>query len=474
MLSVHRLEVFVRVACLAILLLASSTILAATEPFDRLVDPETTPYRILGKGFITDSGHPLRPGHFVSTDVAVRVSIDPELGESVIEVEYGDLAKRSVDRYYVRRGRIFQVNDEGEETAPEREGDLSVATVAALHPAIVATAIRERRDCVRREGRRWSFAWNDELWSVAIDAGSGRVTSLERRVYRDVSGDDVETVTYRSGGAGAGPLSPGRVVVTSHGRETANLEFVAIERGDTTRAPSGDRQRDRAYVAAAREIEFTEVGPRLFAIELEASNSRIFVAEFADHLMVLEGAYNSRICDLVARRVRERFHKPVRSFAFSHLHGQYVGGVRSWVALGATVVVPPTTEPLIGEIVRARHDLRPDALSRSPVPLRVETVKDRRLFEDDTNALEVLNVPSEHTDEYFVFHFRRQKVLLTGDLLMYRPGKPLSGRSKRLCDTLSKLGLDVERFYATWPLDGYGTKNVVTAEEMRRACGESP
>ena len=62
----------------------------------------------------------------------------------------------------------------------------------------------------------------------------------------------------------------------------------------------------------------------------------------------------------------------------------------------------------------------------------------------------------------------------TGDLLFYREGKPLSGRSKQLCDTVKKLGLDVATYVPTWPLAGYETKNIVTAEEMRRGCWESP
>jgi len=36
------------------------------------------------------------------------------------------------------------------------------------------------------------------------------------------------------------------------------------------------------------------------------------------------------------------------------------------------------------------------------------------------------------------------------------------------------LRLTVAVLVATWPLDGYGTKNVVTGEEMRAACAVSP
>jgi glyoxylase-like metal-dependent hydrolase (beta-lactamase superfamily II) len=137
---------------------------------------------------------------------------------------------------------------------------------------------------------------------------------------------------------------------------------------------------------------------------------------------------------------------------------------------GATVLVPPTTAPLIETMVKEGRRLRPDALAAEPRPLRMETVPKRRRLEDRVNTLEVYNVDSGHTDEYFIVYFPRQKVLLTGDLLFYRPGQKLSGRSLKLCETVRKLGLDVETYVTTWPLDGYGTKNVVMRDEVRAAC----
>ena len=54
--------------------------------------------------------------------------------------------------------------------------------------------------------------------------------------------------------------------------------------------------------------------------------------------------------------------------------------------------------------------------------------------------------------------------------MFYRPGKPITGRSKNLYDKVKALNLDVERYVATWPLDGYGTKSIVTKEEAVEAA----
>jgi glyoxylase-like metal-dependent hydrolase (beta-lactamase superfamily II) len=449
----------------AVILAAAPAAAPADDRFDRLADPPAAPWAVEGDGFVTDDSHPWRPGDFQRYDVSFRISVDPDLGEAAIALSAVASGATEPDLYWVRRGRIFQVNDAGEEIATGPFGDLSPATIAALHPALVADAMRERRENVLWEDdARCRFAWNDELWRVSLDAGTGAITGLERDTRHDVHGDGVERIRYEES----------RVSVVSGGREIAGLSLRAPAGAEAPALPDGNRRRDRARLVARGEIAWVEIAPGLFAADLPTISSRVFVAEFADHLFVIEGAYNSRICDRIAESVRERFGKPVRYFAFSHLHGQYLGGTRSWVAEGATVLCPPTTAPLIEQVAAAPHALRPDALAASPKPLSLETIPDRRRFEDATNAVEVLNVESEHTDEYFVFYFPAQKILLTGDLLFYKPGKPLTGRSKKLCETVARLGLDVERYWCTWPLSGYDTKNVVTAAEMQAGCADAP
>src|SRR5262249_17077865 len=189
---------------------------------------------------------------------------------------------------------------------------------------------------------------------------------------------------------------------------------------------AGDARRDHGAVLRRGDVRFREIAPHLFAADLRALNTRIYVAEFDSSLAVIEGAFGSRACDVIAAVVRERFAKPVRWFAFSHLHGQYAGGVRTWIHEGATVLGPPGPMPLISDPAKATPELAPDALARDPRPLKAEAVESRRTIADDTNALDVYNVPSGHTDEYFIFHFPRQKVLLAGDLFFDRPGKPLT------------------------------------------------
>jgi glyoxylase-like metal-dependent hydrolase (beta-lactamase superfamily II) len=486
--------------------------------FDALADPEVGPYEISGAGFVTVSSHPMHPGDFSRAEIAVRLMMDPELGEAIIDVVSGEGDEKETDRYFVRRGRIFQIEaaaagasdgaaaDTAGVTQAPREipannlGDLFPATVAALHPAIVASAMLERRDNVRTSSDPGAhlFAWNDVLWRVTRDEASGLVQRLVRRTYDERLGDGEEEVRYEGWVADGERLLPGSVVVSARGRELARIEFGPIEHrtpqlvtladsaGPVLSSPVDgwpafavvDDEADRdARVIAERELALREIAPHIFTIDVASMNTRVTVVEFADHLAIVEGVYSSRNCDRIARFVREHFAKPVRWFWFSHLHGQYIGGVRSWIHEGATVLAPPTTAPLIEEMAAAPHTMLPDALELaredSDDDVRVETIAKSRRLADAMNAVEIYNnLESEHTDEYLLTYFPGPKILLTGDLLFYRPGKPLSGRTKKLCEVVAKLGLDVDTYVCTWPLDGFGTKNIVSAADMERALGQ--
>lgn len=447
---------------------------AAADDFDSLGPIPLEPFRLTAEGIVTSSGHPTYPFEFHEHALALELDFHPQLGECKLKVTLSDQPAHTL---FVRRGRILERDDEGKDAAPSGLGDLGPATLAALHPAVLANALRERRDMVRSIApHELLFAWNDELWTVQTDPESGLLAGLRRRTYHDVHGDGDETIVFEGGTPGF----PAVVTVAARGRSLARLEFhspepIAVQsdaagKGAAWSFPEGDRRRDRARLVAPEELAIERVADHLFTIDIATMNTRVMIAEFEDHLVVLEGVYNSRNGDRIARLLRARFDQPVGYFAFSHLHDQYIGGVRTWIHAGATILVPPATRPLVEKIAADSHALRPDALAREPTALALEEIEGSLRLEDDRNALEVFNIDSDHTQDYLLFYFPRQRVVLAGDLLWYRPGQVLTGRSVRLCEAVERLALEVDRYFCTWPLDGYGTLNIVTAEQMAGAC----
>ena len=94
------------------------------------VPTDAAPYRVTGTGFVTNSGHAMHPGHFWTYNITARVTFDAVPGEAVIDLETAPAdsqGKSQADRYEVRRGRIFQVDDKGTEILPDSYRDVNAA-----------------------------------------------------------------------------------------------------------------------------------------------------------------------------------------------------------------------------------------------------------------------------------------------------------------------------------------------------------
>ncbi len=434
-------------------------------------------WKATGEGFVLDSTHPVRPGDTRSFDVRIRLTLDETTGEGEIALADKDDAKSPPDLWYWRRGRLFQSNDSEQDLPPKGCVDLSPAAIAVLHPGLLAAYLRERPENTDAptgpagDNTPRFVAVGDVLWRVepgpqAGGASSG-IGSLSRTVHDDVQGTLLERIRYEGR-----TVTVTRATPLDHGpaRVIAKFEFDEPRPEAKYRTPKGDPDRDAAMVVPPEEFTFRDLGGGLFACELARANARVFVVEFDDGLLVFEGVFSSRNAETLAAAVRERFRKPATHFAFSHIHPQYLAGVRAWASEGVTVLVPPTSAKAVADTLAASFNLRPDAWSRKPGEPRIEAVAERWTREDASASVVVINNPkSDHTDEFFIVYMPRTKTLLTGDLLFYRPGQPLRSRSLTLARYVKEIGLEIDRCVTTWPLQWVG-KNELSGEELRAAA----
>lgn len=469
------------------LLLASLPLLAATLAAAAPTPPVA--WQAEAEGFVLDTNHPSRPRDTRVFEARVRVTLDASTGEGEIAFFDKDDLQAPPDRRFWRRGRMFNSNDSGEDLPAEEWLNLPPATIAVLHPALLEAYLRERAesadtawgDASARAASPRFIAMGDVLWRVesstdpasvaasdarqgGADAARPRIAAISRVIHDDVHGAMIERVAYEGS----------NVTVTRAGAihadapwVIASLSFGAPTAVERYRTPKGERARDAVMVIPKEEFVFRDLGGGLFACELERANARVFVVEFERELLVYEGVFSSRNAETLAAAIRERFRKPVRFFAFSHIHPQYLAGIRVWAGEGATLLTPPSSVQSITDTLAAPFQLRPDAWSRAPGTPRLETIPERLSREDSSASVVVINNPrSDHTDEYLNLYFPRTKTLLSGDLLFYRPGQPLWSRSLTLARYVRDTRLDVDRIVTTWPLVWPG-KNELTGDEFR-------
>lgn len=357
-----------------------------------------------------------------------------------------------------------------------RHADLLRARLEAVAPwrtlARVAAA-RERVAEVTGESFTWSeragadgftraFAWNPT---------TGRLTSVTREFAHPRLGDTRDDVRYAAWTDVGGITVPAALVVHEfEGQDvlkssptTFELHFVklepAAEFAQELAVPPDVLPASAAAAATGRTpISVTELEPGLTAFASRALDAQTIVVEFADHLVAIGAPLSSALGEDIVDAIQARFpSQPIRYVLAGHYHPHYTGGLRAFLAAGASVVATEGIAQLAAEIAASPFTLAPDrwaAVSRTPV---IETFRDRRVFADATRRLELIDIGarSEHTDEYVVFYFPSTRTLLQDDIgwgATKDGALRFGARSRGLYDSIVELKLDVAMLWQGWPV----------------------
>jgi glyoxylase-like metal-dependent hydrolase (beta-lactamase superfamily II) len=159
--------------------------------------------------------------------------------------------------------------------------------------------------------------------------------------------------------------------------------------------------------------------------------------------------YGTRVTALFLDQIKARIpSKPVRYAIVSHHHSDHLGGLRSFAAAGATLIVAPGDRETVRRELDAPRSVAPDGWAGRSADAVIETVRTRRVISDGERNLAIINVGrNPHTDENLFVWLPAERLLFEGDLFYYDEGEPFppSGRNT------------MNRFFARW-LQGHGIR----------------
>lgn len=180
--------------------------------------------------------------------------------------------------------------------------------------------------------------------------------------------------------------------------------------------------------------------------KIGGSSHATVVIEMRDHLVAVEGPlYEARTAPVV-QSIRERFPiKPIRYVIPTHHHLDHAGGIRAFMAAGATVIAPFSALEFYRGVARAPHSRRPDSLERAKGAVVIESFGGGpRVLGDESRSVAIYSMPTSHAQDLVVVYLPREKLLIEADHISPRNGQvrpaPLV---KEFIAALDKLNLDV-------------------------------
>lgn len=181
------------------------------------------------------------------------------------------------------------------------------------------------------------------------------------------------------------------------------------------------------------------------------------VVEFADHMVVIEAPLNEERSLAVIEAVTSLVpDKPIRFIVNTHHHWDHLGGLRSYVHEGATVIMHDGNHAYYQEVLRARPwMLEPDRYSLYPLEewsegYVFETVREKYILGDETRIIELHHVQDlDHVAGMLIAYLPAEKLVVEADL--YTPPTPEtdapavpSASNRTFYENLQRLDLDVE------------------------------
>ena len=145
-------------------------------------------------------------------------------------------------------------------------------------------------------------------------------------------------------------------------------------------------------------------------------NQNTMAVEFKDYVFAVEAPGTSEGADNVIKRIKETIPgKPIRYIAVTHHHGDHIGGLRSFIAEGATVITTADNRKVVETMAAAPQNDRLAKNPRKPEFLFVESGK--RVVTDGTQTVELIDVgPNPHAREMVIAYLPKQRIVFQGDL----------------------------------------------------------
>ncbi len=278
-----------------------------------------------------------------------------------------------------------------------------------------------------------------------------------------VLGDMLVETTYSDYKDFAGVKFPTKIVQTQGGFPV--LELTVSEVQPNAAANIEVPEAVRGATPSPVRVDSQKLADGVWFLAGGTHNS--VLVEFKDYVAMVEGPLDeARSLAVIAEAKKLVPNKPIRYLINTHHHFDHSGGIRTFVAEGATIITHEMNKPYYQKTFAMPRTLSPDKLSQNPREAKFETLTDKYVLTDGARRLELYNVKNNgHNPGLLIAYMPKEKLLIEPDLFTPPPpNAPPAAATPFTVDlqqSIRALKLDVRRIA---PLHG----RVVPMAEMQK------
>jgi glyoxylase-like metal-dependent hydrolase (beta-lactamase superfamily II) len=166
-------------------------------------------------------------------------------------------------------------------------------------------------------------------------------------------------------------------------------------------------------------LKLVELAPHVQHVEGGTANN--LIVEFKDHLVIFDAPYGELQSRWVIDAAKAKYPgKPIKYLVLTHHHMDHTGGMRTYVAEGASVILPSGDKVYFEKDVKGTHTVVLDDLQKKPRTPEFIEVKDQMTLKDDTSEIRLYNISNPHVDGMLIGHLVKDNIVYVTDLISPR------------------------------------------------------
>jgi glyoxylase-like metal-dependent hydrolase (beta-lactamase superfamily II) len=187
-------------------------------------------------------------------------------------------------------------------------------------------------------------------------------------------------------------------------------------------------------------LKLVELAPNVQHVEGGTANNLIVAMK--DYLVIFDAPYGELQSRWTIDAAKAKYPgKPIRYLVLTHHHMDHTGGMRTYVAEGATVIVPAPDKAYFEKDVASPRTLVPDDLQKKPRPATITEVPEQLVLKDDTDEIRIYNIPNPHVQGMFVGYVVKANVFYVTDLISPRGPIDRSPATVAVGEVIRKYGI---------------------------------
>lgn len=266
-----------------------------------------------------------------------------------------------------------------------------------------------------------AFALENQTILLHLDNTSKLVTASEVVSDDVILGDHVSTYRYGSYKRFHGHLMPTQLERFAGTRNLGRSTFGGY-RFNFMVDSSFPHLPETSFPQQLPQIVIKPIVKGLFLAEGVGGNYRCPILQLDEGLLVFDAPVNSEITSQLISKIKKTFpDQAIQYLVASHFHDDHIGGFRSFVAEGITIVTSKGNEAFLRQMAGSEHSILPDALTTTPKNIEFLFIEKSHRFNSPEGPIEIVKLSkNSHAHEMLIAYLPVQKTLIQSDLFNFK------------------------------------------------------